>query len=268
MIRNTTSDLEEHLQEIDNKLQSLSVQSAKIPSEDEAERKQIQEERESTQQCLGICAQVSAHIDQVQSNTFENISIPSDAYQVSTAALGNSNPARLLTRNTLKECKRGLNDTTSLLERQLQYINVRLQNISQRQSAPDEQPTEQTRIEEELDSVKQCLAICANAAEQAAQQRTNVFEDVSTADDGHQLIVATLGDLISARRIIAGARSTQWLGQMSDTSLQKLSQDHGRGTIKNDTEPRPKIVTQFEGRYGSGHKLDLGNSKDGDAEHQ
>ena len=41
----------------------------------------------------------------------------------------------------------------------------------------------------------------------------------SMADDGHQLILSSMADLISARRVTIGSRSTEWLGQMSDASL-------------------------------------------------
>jgi hypothetical protein len=108
---------------------------------------------------------------------------------------------------------------------------------------------------EEIKSVKQCLDICSNAAEQTAQTRMNVFEDVSMADDGHQVIVATSGDLISAKRIGIGARSTQWLGQMSDTSLQRLSQDHVQGKREPGPKPEVQTGTQFEDRYGVGFQL-------------
>ena len=39
--------------------------------------------------------------------------------------------------------------------------------------------------------------------------RTNVFEDVSAAQDAHQVIAATFGDLISAKRVTAGVGATQ-----------------------------------------------------------
>ena len=52
-----------------------------------------------------------------------------------------------------------------------------------------------------------------------AEERINVFEDIEIAGDEHPPIVATLGDLISAKRVTVGARSTQWLGQMPDASL-------------------------------------------------
>jgi len=58
MITNTTSDLEDHLLEIDNKLQILSTQGSRMSNEHSDDRKTIEEERDSTKQCLRICAQV------------------------------------------------------------------------------------------------------------------------------------------------------------------------------------------------------------------
>ena len=70
MIKITTTDLEEHLQAINNKLHTLSLQGARISGEDAAERQRIQEERDSTQQCLDICAQV-LQLVQPSSHTVE-----------------------------------------------------------------------------------------------------------------------------------------------------------------------------------------------------
>ena len=58
---------------------------------------------------------------------------------------------------------------------------------------------------------------------------------------GNQIIVSTLGDLISARVITAGAGSTQWLGHMSDAPLQQLSQNRSsdaKGTRRGTEEVR------------------------------
>ncbi|KAI9795427.1 MAG: hypothetical protein M1833_007026 [Piccolia ochrophora] len=237
MIKNTTSDLKEHLQEIDHKLQSF-VEDTTRSNEEVAERQRMLEEREGTQQCLSICAQVSAHIDRVQPDTVEDVPVSSDANQVSTSTLPHLRPARLLTRNILAECQRGLTITTSELERHLQEIDQRLNYFSLEGSS--ERTTEQSSMREELNSVKRCLAICSKAAEQAAHSRTNVFEDVTMRDDGHQVIVSTLGDLVSAKRITVGARSTQWLGQMSDASLQHLSQERTRAKFNDKGKNKGK----------------------------
>ena len=54
----------------------------------------------------------------------------------------------------------------------------------------DEDAAERKQVQEEWDSTKQCLTICAQASEHVDQVRTNVFEDVSAAQDAHQVIVA------------------------------------------------------------------------------
>lgn len=82
------------------------------------------------------------------------------------------------------------------------------------------------------ESDKQCLAICAQASKQVDSVRTIVFEDVSAAQDAHHAVVATLEDLVLARYVTAAARSTQWLGQMSDATLQQLSRNRSRVAVE------------------------------------
>jgi hypothetical protein len=60
---------------------------------------------------------------------------------------------------------------------------------------------------------------------QMVQAQRVVFEDVTTVEDAHLIIVSTCGDPISAKRISVRARTSKWLGHMSDQSLQTLSQN-------------------------------------------
>lgn len=82
----------------------------------------------------------------------------------------------------LKECQEMVTKTTSDLEEHLEEIDNKLQAISLRGA----------RI------------LGEDTVERVDQARTNVFEDVSAAQDAHQVIAATLGDLISAKRVTAG----------------------------------------------------------------
>ncbi|KFY21996.1 hypothetical protein V491_02908 [Pseudogymnoascus sp. VKM F-3775] len=52
-----------------------------------------------------------------------------------------------------------------------------------------------------------------------------IFEDLKTGEGAHLVIVstATPGNPITARNITTGNRTSKWLGQMSDESLQTLS---------------------------------------------
>jgi DNA repair exonuclease SbcCD ATPase subunit len=264
MIANTTTDLEDHLQKIDNKLDSFSLQDMRISDEGTAERQQMQEERDSTQQCLGICAKVSAHIDQLQPIVSENISTPLPTYQGPVATLNGFTPARIVTVDTFKACKERLTSATTQLEKHLQNINNRLQHFSlQPLKVSNEHAAEKERIEEELAGIKQCLAICADASKQA-EKGTNVFEDVAQVDDGYQVIISTIGDLVSAKRVNSGSRTMQLLGQMSDDSLQQLSRDFGHGAKEKATEPQTGKGTHFEDRHGAGVKLSQHNLKDVD----
>jgi Fungal N-terminal domain of STAND proteins len=120
--------------------------------------------------------------------------------------------------------KTKLTATTLSLEAHLQLINRRLPSRPLPESSSIEDNSELQQIQEEKESVEHCLGICAEASQQADQVRTNVFEDISVAEDAHQTLVSTVGDLITAKRVTAGPCTAQWIGQMSDTSLQQLSQ--------------------------------------------
>jgi hypothetical protein len=85
------------------------------------------------------------------------------------------------------------------------------------------------RGQEDKNSCEPRPIICAEASEQMAKPRINVFEDVLAAQDSHQVIISTSGDLIMAVRVTAGIRATQWIGHMSDSPLKELSHDRGAG---------------------------------------
>jgi hypothetical protein len=259
MIINTTTDLEDHLQEIDNRLQTLLLQGTRMSDEDAAEREQILEERDSTKQCLAICAQVSEHLDQLRPNAFEDVSAAQGNHQMMVAMLRDLTPAKQVTTHSFKECKEILTKTTSKLEEQLRKIDNRLQNHSlQGTRMLGEVAAERERVQEESESIKQCLSICAQASEEANKVRTNVFEDISAAEESNQVVISTIGDLIFARRVSAAANAIQLVGQMSDASLQQFSRDRGiayRAATEKAMEQQSEMVAKFQEQYGAGYRL-------------
>jgi DNA repair exonuclease SbcCD ATPase subunit len=257
MISNTTADLEEHLENIDNRLRTISVQGTGISDGDTAERQQIQEERNSTQQCLDICNKVLIQLDQAQPNAF--IDFSSTYHPPAVTTLGGLTSAQQLTANTFRACREKLIDTTTYLERQLQDINNRLKRFSMLPTnISDKQAAEQERLQEERDAIKQGLNICAEASRQANHEHNNVYEDISLIDDSQQVIISTIGALITARRVSGGSRSIQVFGQMSDESFQLLSRNIGTEKV---IERQPGVGPEFEGRYGMGVKLSGQNVK-------
>lgn len=256
MILNTTSDLEGHLENIDNKLQTVCAQSTEISYENNVERQQIQEERDGTQQCLDICKQVLMRIDQVQPNVFVDLS---STYVPPITTLSGLTSAQQLTSQTIKACKERLTVTTTHLERQLQDLNRRLKPFPLRPtSMSNEQAAERERMQEEREAIKQGLDICADALGQVNEEKSNVYEDIALSDDSHQVIISTVGALISARRVTGGSRSFQVLGQISDESFQLFS---SRVSTEKSLEPQTRVGPEFEGRYGTGIKLSVPNSK-------
>lgn len=121
MIREIRLDLEERLHDVDQRLQHLSSQETWASRENVTERQRVQEERDSTQQCLEICIQASAYLDGLQPTAVTDVSTPTDSNDSSTStAKGIS--SRFITANTFKDCKEKLLDTVSKLEKKLSDI--------------------------------------------------------------------------------------------------------------------------------------------------
>jgi chaperonin cofactor prefoldin len=158
---------------------------------------------------------------------------------------------RLATRRTsdvnasvIQEFKIMLKDTTTDLRDHLESLDDRLEALRiQEGSMNDKNIAERERMQAEIDSVKECLAVCAQASEHADKVRTNMFEDVSAAQNAHEVDVSTLGDLISAKRFTAGVGARQWLIQLSDATLQMLAR--GRGI---DLSSGSRIANQASGK--------------------
>lgn len=162
----------------------------------------------------------------------------------------------------LKDCKAGLALTSSELQFRLKEIDERLGKLSTdlHHHSPSESPRDggQKFEKEEVESIRKCLAICADATDEASKERVNVFEDVKMADDGRQVIVATLGDLISATRITVGSRSLQVLGQMSDDSLQQSLKSAAKSKEQpaSPSQAIPAAGKKFVTKHGVGQKLE------------
>lgn len=230
-IEDTMSDLTERLRTVDEQLRLLLERKADSTIESEAERYSLRSEQESIQQCMSICTNVAAHIDLVRPGIVPTASTSNDRLMIATTDAASISVQRD-TEHVLGRCKDDLSGLLSQLHDRLQDVAQRQLTLLPQRTAPEECDTEQHRLQEEIESIKQSLKICEEASQEAQPGRTNVFEDISMADDGHQVMVSTFGDLICARRVTAGARSLQWFGQMSDETLQQLSQNRSQVTFK------------------------------------
>ena len=87
-----------------------------------------------------------------------------------------------------------------------------------------------------------------------------IFEDLNTGEGAHLVIVstATPGNPITARNITTGNRTSKWLGQMSDESLQTLS--HNKVAVPSTsmhsaTNKEPEILNVEFLQHGPGRTL-------------
>ncbi|KAB8225206.1 hypothetical protein BDV33DRAFT_164630 [Aspergillus novoparasiticus] len=255
MIAEATSDLQDHLQEINDRVKSIE-ETGHVQHSD-IDLSIVREEKESTEQCLAICTQVSSYIEGMQMH------LPRDSQNVPMLTVKpasdngfDSTKAYLATDAMLTDFRHKLSLNSRALQARLNTLDRQLNDCLEVGTLQSREGRARLDlIREERDSITQCLNICADASDIAGKARTNSFEDVTSADDSHQLVVSTIGDLISAKHISTGARSVQWLGQISDDSLQQLSRDQ---KIRHG-EPEDSAMRtgrdDFNGRYGAGQKL-------------
>lgn len=136
-----------------------------------------------------MCSGIQIHRT-VQATAIKNVSISSDGTQALTISLSpDSGNSGLVTAVALSECSERIKNTTTELQKRLGLIHDRLNSAS---------AMDPSTIEEEKRSIQRCLDICDEASVEAEKARTNTFEDVAVAEDSRQVVVSTVGDLISA----------------------------------------------------------------------
>ncbi|KAH7370315.1 hypothetical protein BKA65DRAFT_488158 [Rhexocercosporidium sp. MPI-PUGE-AT-0058] len=136
LLKSATDDLEAHLQNIDEKLETKFSRTVAEDPADLAELRLIREERMSAQKCLQICAQLSDHIDQIQ--------------------LGHEEPPTLPERFTivgLQECKNSLSIMTATLEGYMKSRIHQLVTKSKTALISEEDLADLLRLQEETRQV-------------------------------------------------------------------------------------------------------------------
>ena len=252
------SDLGEQLANINERLRSL-LQRGASRDRDTADLKDTREEKESAEQCLRICMQVSDFIKHSQE------SLSQDRYDG-----GNISAKRdTVPCNAEIDTKATLVDFRSWLPENSTTLKARLAELDEKLRASAGRTSEDTcganigldNMREERDSIAKWLDTCTDASGLPEEARTNIFEDVASGDYSHQLVVSTIDDLISAKRIVTGSRSVQWLGHMSNDTIQKLSNNHRQRAEENESEKQKQTQDDFRDRYGTGYNLHFGKSE-------
>jgi hypothetical protein len=146
-----------------------------------------------------------------------------NAAALSTMTTRELKRAHIITLSALTDCSDKLEMTVSHLKAHI----IEAERIDDERPAPGPDQNieeEAARLVSEQRSVEQCLAICTEASDKATSDRVHHLEDVNVGENGQQVFVSTLGDLFNLKGVYAGDRSIQFVGSVSDTTLQKYFQ--------------------------------------------
>ncbi|KAF1818797.1 uncharacterized protein K489DRAFT_326648 [Dissoconium aciculare CBS 342.82] len=221
LIQDAKADLQAHLASIEDRLSldPLLQATLDLTITKFADPQHLQQEKSSALQCLQICSDVSNYIEMRQESV---ANVPDDSahliYQSPVTTTRSSTPSsKGMTAATLDYCHRQVNMTKHGVQSRLNSLEDALES---RQANPTH-ASEKERIQE-------CMSLCDEALRESTQFRQNTYEDITTGEDSDQLMISTVGELISARNVSAGARSTQVFGQLSNESLQMFFQTRAK----------------------------------------
>jgi hypothetical protein len=255
MISHAVSDIHEHLHEIDERTKDLHISEKSGPSKQMTAINEMKEEKESLQHCLDICSKVSNFIKDIENSMQPNS--PVDGKEA--LGLQGATPracSQTKTRGILTEFQGRIANNASELKSRLRELDDKISILTQ--GKPDDQDKSLKHIRDAWDeraSLVQCLGICADASKMADTARTNELEDIVSADNSRQIIVSTIGDLVSARHIVTGSGSLQCVGQMSDETIQHLSWKGNQVESNKPNSEESNYQSDFDSRYGAGYQI-------------
>ncbi|KXH63430.1 hypothetical protein CSAL01_04544 [Colletotrichum salicis] len=182
MIKTTTDDLEARLENIDAKLAAIIEHIVGGNDADAQELHRIRAERESTQECLEICAQLSNHISRVQQQPYADDGAPTHE---------NFYPERV-TDEGLQDCRKRLAQTVADLEKHMQHLIDRLIAKSSTRMSSEHDVAQLARLRGEWTTARQCLDICSKA-ESHAKETVSIIDNYATGDDTVQFLILITG---------------------------------------------------------------------------
>ncbi|KAM0625559.1 hypothetical protein ACHAPW_008691 [Verticillium nonalfalfae] len=218
MIKATTQDLESHLEDINRKLHSLTSLGDQQPADNAEERQWFERERQSTQQCLDICAQGITQLVEARKRYKDGAHTAMEAEQLTLA--------ELVTLLALRRCQDDL--AIHLRAKEEQAGRSQSLPVHHRQAAlPTSSPETQAFLHESH-STEQCLAVLHRAAEQASSSGVHVVEDVDIGNDAQQMLITSRDQLFEARRIKLGSRAKQFIMSTTSEELQDFLKSQRR----------------------------------------
>jgi hypothetical protein len=257
MISDTTSDLDSHLSEIQQKINRLQSGDAAAVDEVALEWNSILEEKECTKRGLDMCAQLSAQIVQYESASTEH------------AQFSDRPSAHKYVRRGLSEVGGSLQSLVTRLKSHEASIGSQLEAMSLKQGLSEPVTAQLARLQQTKESINQCIQIVSEAKD-LADERSNIFEDITLSQNSYAFSVSTVNDLVIARRLNLSDRSRHLGGQVKDETVQRsiealtqLDAEYLRvqaqtlpvGERRQSESTGSRTTRQFDSRFGPGFSL-------------
>ncbi|KAG4275401.1 hypothetical protein FPRO04_14387 [Fusarium proliferatum] len=211
MIRDTTNDLQGHMKRLEERVNALAASEAEslVQDQDEPEWMAMLEEKQSTQEGLKICSQLSAQIEQLESTSKEHTQFSQQP------------SAHKFIRSGLGVAKGSIQSLVSRLQTHEHDIDNRMEAMMSAVPLSEQEATQLAQLQETKESLRQCMRVVADAGEALSNERCNVFEDITMADSSYGISVSTVKDLVVARRLNLSGQARYLGGQISDESYQR-----------------------------------------------
>lgn len=252
LLKAARADLEDRLEMIDDKLgHMLSQTLSSSPSVEARDVAQIREERQSTENSLQICAELSGHISRIQ--------LAQARARPSTGPPQLSSVSERITHDGLQECKDNLARMVDKLEtRERELFDMLVSKVAGT-GGSQEAATDIARLRDELESARQSMNLVSSAS-QELEKSVSIIENHATGD-AVQFMVSTNGQILHGTNRGLGWRTRQVGGYIDAETLQQISRDLSRPTIQETERSFPDENSDREGkasfkeRFGGGYKL-------------
>lgn len=261
MILDTTSDLDTHLKDLQEKIDRLQAGDATAVDDIATEWHAMLQEKESTQQGLRMCVELSTQIAQFETTSTEHVHY------------SDRPSAQKHVRSGLGAAKGSIQSLVSRLRAHEALIDGQLEQASLTEAFSEPIAAQLARLQQTKESVSQCIRIVSEASD-LADERSNIFEDITLENNSYAFSVSTVNDLVLARRLNLTGRSRHFGGQVSDETVQKslealtqLDAEHikfshlaDQGHLQNHSIPPQddsETSRRFRDRFGSGVSLSL-----------
>lgn len=230
MIQDTAYDLEVHLQRIDEKMERFNIDKTSISDS----TVDLSDEREVTKQCLRVCDDARHYIESLTSREF--LLLQRRPQEDTKDSEQSCFEAQLLTRQAL-------NDNRDNFSAIITQLRDRLERLVLKNDPSDEK--ERSRLQEDINTSKQCLEVC-KAAKEVSSQKIYRIGEVIADGDSDQVVVTTLADLFDIKKAVSKGNSAQLVGSMTEEALRYLTEKrYGSrfGLVTQESAPAEAFTT-------------------------